>query len=127
MPTPETRGSVRIGDNEWVKGKYKHGFMEFIHQVNRICAERDMEPVFGEPTRLGDWWVPGMFVEEYPEVRVIYSKGKHEERVERGEGYRIVLDEELDRERREELEGIWDEAFAATLPLLEVRHGGDPE
>jgi len=121
----ETDGRVRIGDNEWVKGQWKHGFMEFIHTVNRICEERDMEVVFGEPTKLGDWWVPGMFCEEYPEARVIYAKGPMDERIERGEGYRIVVTVD-DRDRRDVLEGIWDEAFAIVEPKLERRAQGDP-
>jgi len=117
----ETRGSVHIGDDEWVKGKYKHGFMEFIHEVNRVCDERGIEPVFGEPKSLADWWVPGMFCEEYPKARVVYSKGKLDERSKRGEGYRIVVTEDHDT-----LDPIWDEAFTAVLPRLEVRDNPEP-
>jgi len=112
-------GQARIGDREWVKGKWKHGFMEFIHEVNRRCIDAGIEPVFGEPTSLHDWWVPGMYCEEYPRARVIYTKGSMEERIRRGEGYRIVT-------KDPKLFGLWNEAMLAVEPRLEVRESGEP-
>lgn len=112
-----TDGQARIGDNEWVKGQWKHGFIEFIHEVNRICDARGIEHVFGEPASLGDWWVPGMYCEQYPRARIIYTKGDMEERTKRGEGYRIVTDDP-------ELFDVWREAMEAVGPRLEYRESG---
>lgn len=114
--------TYRIGDNEWVG--MRHGFMAFIHAVNGVCDERGIERIFGAPDSLGDWWVPGLYCEEYPDARVIYSKGSHAERVERGEGYRMVLKtEDVTEEGRVELlESIWDEAWARVEPQLETKH-----
>lgn len=114
-----TNGHARIGDNEWVKGTYKHGFMEFIHEVNGRCEEAGIEPVFGSPTSLGDWWVPGMYCEEYPRARVIYTKGPLTERYERGEGYRIITEDP-------ELFDMWNEAMIAVEGRIEARPSGDP-
>jgi hypothetical protein len=114
-----SNGQARIGDSEWVKGKWKHGFMEFIHEVNARCITAGIEPVFGAPTSLGDWWVDGMYCEEYPRARVIYTKGDMEERIERGEGYRIVTDDP-------ELFEMWNEAMLAVEPRLETRKSGEP-
>jgi hypothetical protein len=111
-----TKGMARIGEDEWVKGAWKHAFMEFIHEVNRRCADADIEPVFGEPTSLGDWWVPGMYCEEYPRARVIYPKKEHKGH---GEGYRIVTDDE-------ELWPMWNDAMVAVEQRIERRDSGDP-
>ena len=112
-------GNARIGDDEWVKGQWKHGFMEFIHEVNHRCIEAGIEPVFGAPTSLGDWWVPGMYCEEYPRARVIYTKGDMPERMRRAEGYRIITDDP-------ELFDLWNEAMLAVEPRLEIRENGNP-
>lgn len=112
-------GNARIGDDEWVKGAWKHGFLEFIHEVNRLCDEKGIEPVFGEPTSLGNWWVDGMYCEEYPRARVIYSKGDMKTRSVRGEGYRIVTDDP-------DLFEMWNEAMLAIEPRLEIRETGNP-
>lgn len=111
---------ARIGDNEWVKGQWKHGFLEFVHTVNRLCADKGIEEVFGEPTRLGDWWVPGMFCEEYPRARIIYTKGTLQERYAAGEGYRIVTDDES-------LKELWEEAEKICYPKLENRDDPRPK
>lgn len=105
--------TYRIGDNEWVG--MRHGFMAFIHTVNQVCDENGEPRIFGEPTELGDWWVPGLYAEQYPKANVIYAKGSHAERVERGEGYRMVL---LD----DDLTYIWDEAWKRVEPQLETKH-----
>ena len=110
------RGVARIGQDEWVKGQWKHGFMEFIHTVNGLCEERDIEPVFGKPTSLGDWWIDGMYCEQYPRARVVYPKKEYRDT---GEGYRIVTSDP-------ELFDIWEAAGVSVYPRIENRPGGDP-
>ena len=112
------RGVARIGNDEWVKGQWKHGFMEFIHTVNGLCEERGIEQVFGSPTFLGDWWVPGFYVEQYPRARVVFQKKEHRD-PNIDEGYRIVTDDP-------ELFELWDEAGISVYPRIENRPGGDP-
>jgi hypothetical protein len=114
-----TNGTWRCGDGEWVKGNSKHGFLAFVHAVNRLCDEQGIEHVFGEPTSLGDWWVPGMYAEEYPRARIIYTKGDMPERMRRAEGYRIVTDDQ-------ELWPMWEQAAAIVEPTLEMRSSWDP-
>lgn len=109
-------GMARIGDNEWVKGKWKHGFMEFIHEVNRLCIEADIEPVFGEPTMLSATHHAPLYCEEYPRAAVLYEVG---ERRGNGEGYRIVTHDRA-------LWPIWEVAMMAVEPRLEIREKGNP-
>lgn len=107
----------RVDEDEWLKGQWKHGFMEFIHVVNGLCQERGIEPVFGTPTNLGPWWTGQHYAEEYPRARVISALKEYKGQ---GEGYRIVTDDP-------ELFDIWDAAMRDVIPRLEIRPGGDPK
>lgn len=109
-------GAARIDENEWVRGQWKHGFMEFIHEVNRRCNDAGIEPVFGAPTHLGKWWTEQHYCEEYPRARVIYPLKEFRGQ---GEGYRIVTDDAS-------LFGLWNEAMLAVEQRIELRPGGSP-
>lgn len=104
-------GSARFGEDEWVKGKQKHSFLEFIHVVNRLCVERGIEPVFGEPESLGPWWTGQHYAEVYPRARVVMPLKEFRGR---GEGYRVVTDDP-------ELFDIWDDAMRDVVPRIETR------
>ena len=45
-------------------------WLKVIHQVNRLYADAELEPGFGEPLVCYDWWAGG-WCEEYPLFRVI--------------------------------------------------------
>lgn len=48
-------------------------WLTVIHEVNRICKEEGIEPLFGSPDSTGDWWAGG-YVEEYPDARVLHRE-----------------------------------------------------
>lgn len=60
---------------EWVR---------LLWATNELAREEGQEPVFGRPTKLGEWRAGG-FVEEYGEARIILPEEGRED-----EGVRIV-------------------------------------
>lgn len=83
---------VRVGKDEvYVRpnGDVCPAMLGVIWEVNRVCAERGLEPVFGEPKLSGDEYRD---VEEYEHARVVYVKDKRDGTV------RIVAKDDLGRE-----------------------------
>lgn len=101
-----TYNMVRVGcDEVWVKpnGDVYPAMMGVIWTANRICKERDIEVLFGEPKLEHDEY---RSIEEYEHARVVHVRDKRDGTI------RIVAKDDLGREI---LAAAWDEIHERVL------------